>query len=203
MAVHPRSRGEHLTSAPAAIPPTGSSPLARGTRSVPRSLLRSGRFIPARAGNTSAPCSAPPAPPVHPRSRGEHKTDAARIAQDIGSSPLARGTQLARVHVPAVARFIPARAGNTTCPSGHRPASTVHPRSRGEHGRRIFQRGRDFGSSPLARGTPSQNSLIDQTFFDVKERTNYSTHNSEDRKAVRLSLRCSLKFQSARRGMPA
>ena len=51
-AVHPRSRGEHLVG-PLRVPAgRGSSPLARGTPSTPRSWPPPGRFIPARAGNT-------------------------------------------------------------------------------------------------------------------------------------------------------
>ena len=50
-------------------------------------------------------------------------------------------------------RFIPARAGNTPVAASITSASSVHPRSRGEH--RTARRGVccAHGSSPLARGT--------------------------------------------------
>ena len=71
-AVHPRWRGEHGWRKSARGSPTGSSPLARGTRRGSRKPAPRPRFIPAGAGNTdmlsliSSPSS------VHPRWRGEH-----------------------------------------------------------------------------------------------------------------------------------
>ena len=151
--VHPRSRGEHLLALLLAISGVGSSPLARGTPGADLACRRHSRFIPARAGNTASPSPRPRARSVHPRSRGEHLTDA-DIAETLsGSSPLARGTQADLGERAYIDRFIPARAGNTSTP---RPGSTptpVHPRSRGEHAG-IRATYRDFdGSSPLARGT--------------------------------------------------
>ena len=51
--VHPRSRGEHHAQLPFAEQIDGSSPLARGTRGKRAAPRKVGRFIPARAGNTS------------------------------------------------------------------------------------------------------------------------------------------------------
>ena len=52
LTVHPRAGGEHMPS-PAVLPPeSGSSPRGRGTRRCPEAANLSGRFIPARAGNT-------------------------------------------------------------------------------------------------------------------------------------------------------
>ena len=152
----------------------GSSPLARGTRSRPGRRHARSRFIPARAGNTDA--SPPPAtrPPVHPRSRGEHGSGSSSAPGGSGSSPLARGTHLAPVHLGALAagssplargtpretclyrlliRFIPARAGNTEPSRFDRACYAVHPRSRGEHSGLIPSATAYPGSSPLARGT--------------------------------------------------
>ena len=70
-----------------------------------------------------------------------------------GSSPLARGTRPASRARSASARFIPARAGNTSMSWPTAPPSAVHPRSRGEHCRRAAGRLVMHGSSPLARGT--------------------------------------------------
>ena len=152
--VHPRSRGEHGFVGHAMNGSIGSSPLARGTRTVRRAVKASERFIPARAGNTRAtPCMSTPTT-VHPRSRGEHRPAAAHVVGSFGSSPLARGTRHELATPPPRVRFIPARAGNTSGTVEPRSREAVHPRSRGEH---AFIRGaiiRVAGSSPLARGTP-------------------------------------------------
>ena len=132
----------------------GSSPLARGTHGRGSAGPAPRRFIPARAGNTSAGESPGGTAPVHPRSRGEHARATCTGVRRPGSSPLARGTRAGRRREHRAARFIPARAGNTPAAAGTPPAAAVHPRSRGEHqiqGLTPFQRS---GSSPLARGTP-------------------------------------------------
>ena len=49
--VHPRGRGERLSTASCATPRTGSSPRTRGTPRLPRRSARKSRFIPADAGN--------------------------------------------------------------------------------------------------------------------------------------------------------
>ena len=51
---HPRSRGEHRMPMASAMPPTGSSPLARGARGRRARARRQGGLIPARAGSTPA-----------------------------------------------------------------------------------------------------------------------------------------------------
>ncbi len=132
-AVHPRSRGEHDASLRARAGTGGSSPLARGTRTCSCRWRAPGRFIPARAGNTSAHRLRRCRSPVHPRSRGEH---AHRAAPDVGRL-----------------RFIPARAGNTRFDRLMYRASSVHPRSRGEHSLLAAYVTASVGSSPLARGT--------------------------------------------------
>ena len=113
-------------------------------------------LIPARAGNTTRFLFLPLQPWAHPRSRGEHYPGAMLAYLRRGSSPLARGT-LAAVEV-AVDNpgLIPARAGNTSTASACSRAWRAHPRSRGEH--RVPLR---FccalpGSSPLARGTQTE-----------------------------------------------
>ena len=131
----------------------GSSPLARGTRCL-CAVGRAGlRLIPARAGNTPEIDLATNWHAAHPRSRGEHRTRSAPDSPIVGSSPLARGTLLSRITVPAGDRLIPARAGNTYAISSFSATSSAHPRSRGEHGMRMPRVSPSCGSSPLARGT--------------------------------------------------
>ncbi len=92
IAVHPRSRGEHVFLARSGAMGLGSSPLARGTPRGKRFLGAGRRFIPARAGNTALLMGAWVSPAVHPRSRGEHSGMVSARDMDAGSSPLARGT---------------------------------------------------------------------------------------------------------------
>ena len=112
-AVHPRSRGEHSSPPRAAALAFGSSPLARGTRAALSDPANQLRFIPARAGNTSAAGLARAPETVHPRSRGEHGTWFPATRRSSGSSPLARGTRNRVAVLAGHRRFIPARAGNT------------------------------------------------------------------------------------------
>ena len=132
----------------------GSSPLARGTREEARRRGGADRFIPARAGNTAGSIRPPPPPSVHPRSRGEHGSRSISPPNTRGSSPLARGTQSSPHRSSLRFRFIPARAGNTVTGPPARGPAAVHPRSRGEHGKRSSITESFRGSSPLARGTP-------------------------------------------------
>jgi len=132
-AVHPRSRGEHAVRICCAASAAGSSPLARGTRARNQSGRSVQRFIPARAGNTCGTVRRIGAASVHPRSRGEHRSQDMCRAKNRGSSPLARGTRRRSGLLLERRRFIPARAGNTTESATYSRQISVHPRSRGEH----------------------------------------------------------------------
>ena len=135
---------------------TGSSPLARGTHDGTATLLSWTRFIPAGAGNTGQQPGNRRGRAVHPRWRGEHNSHTLPVAKLCGSSPLARGTRLQK-RLPVLShRFIPAGAGNTAAPSSAWISVTVHPRWRGEHIGLLAVEVAHFGSSPLARGTPSR-----------------------------------------------
>ena len=133
--------------------PVGSSPHTRGTRYCTNNECETFRFIPAYAGNDpSVPRELWP-PPVHPRIRGERFLRPLLRQRDHGSSPHTRGTRPSGGPPPGRKRFIPAYAGNAPEGRPHCPASSVHPRIRGE--RRIPMRnaGHLFGSSPHTRGT--------------------------------------------------
>ncbi len=132
---------------------TGSSPLARGTRDKAWNGLGDVRLIPARAGNTSWSGNGRCAETAHPRSRGEHRKSITQKESHFGSSPLARGTRVARAFCLHLLRLIPARAGNTLIPSLNFFSAAAHPRSRGEHSPCSGQIESLCGSSPLARGT--------------------------------------------------
>ena len=151
--VHPRWRGEHPSGIGRLGSLIGSSPLARGTPLDVDLVRPPVRFIPAGAGNTASSAAGSSALSVHPRWRGEHRMHWYQGVRDDGSSPLARGTQLQAAHSHERLRFIPAGAGNTTCPPSCMSWATVHPRWRGEHPSSRKAAGRWGGSSPLARGT--------------------------------------------------
>ena len=132
---------------------TGSSPLARGTLRGDPGRGSQRRFIPAGAGNTPSRRMTIPGWAVHPRWRGEHAELGVDAVDDVGSSPLARGTLWLSSSLHLRPRFIPAGAGNTCADSRGWSPSTVHPRWRGEH---VIVGNLGYittGSSPLARGT--------------------------------------------------
>ena len=152
---HPRSRGEHVPARTVVEIVIGSSPLARGTLAGFGVDDVGVRLIPARAGNTCAELVPEPEPAAHPRSRGEHRASVTSARRFAGSSPLARGTQVAKALRAPARRLIPARAGNTRAIHHWHEGAPAHPRSRGEHyplPTHILTPG---GSSPLARGTPT------------------------------------------------
>ena len=74
---------------------------------------------------------------------------------DFGLSPLARGTRCSVRLVRQPGRFIPAGAGNSARKMAGLPASSVYPRWRGELTPLFDIPMRNYGLSPLARGTPS------------------------------------------------
>jgi len=130
----------------------GSSPLARGGRRVDPVRAQVVGLIPARAGRTHRRSSAPETTTAHPRSRGADWPPVSGTSTTWGSSPLARGGLLARLHRTQRGRLIPARAGRTWATRARRASCGAHPRSRGADanvwaGYLIFG-----GSSPLARG---------------------------------------------------
>ena len=92
---------------------------------------------------------------AHPRSRGEHCPGKRRELAALGSSPLARGTPKFPLFQLVCMRLIPARAGNRRHRVQLRATPPAHPRSRGEHLTIRQLLPVLFGSSPLARGTPS------------------------------------------------
>ena len=153
---HPRSRGEHGREIGDGMARGGSSPLARGTLTIPNSPCSCMRLIPARAGNTSLHRIYRLGRSAHPRSRGEHTGASAKLPRLTGSSPLARGTQDLKRRHPVSKRLIPARAGNTHGNQQLIGSSSAHPRSRGEHNNVNDDFLYNRGSSPLARGTPAR-----------------------------------------------
>ena len=158
--VHPRGRGEHAKGFIPHSAACGSSPRARGT---PRHDLNGPvrhRFIPAGAGNTGSRANPGTISTVHPRGRGEHAELTFKDGIGFGSSPRARGTQIAGWRGQRLCRFIPAGAGNTLVAISDSRARAVHPRGRGEHLRLDVIETGIIGSSPRARGTLSRSGRV-------------------------------------------
>ena len=130
----------------------GSSPLARGLRTLAHAHEQIVRIIPARAGFTFTRRPRISSTKDHPRSRGVYGPGDRRPVVAEGSSPLARGLRQGRHPGLHGVGIIPARAGFTASVSvsGSRPRD--HPRSRGVYPRAPPTRRTRRGSSPLARG---------------------------------------------------
>ena len=154
-AVHPRRRGERTHGARWSRISTGSSPQARGTLRLLPALAAMARFIPAGAGNAVAHSRTTTAQTVHPRRRGERIFWKQSISASNGSSPQARGTRTIGSDSLEIERFIPAGAGNASSINEHYDCRTVHPRRRGERPVTGSNTIAPSGSSPQARGTPS------------------------------------------------
>ena len=111
---HPRVRGEHSVSARSSSSASGSSPRARGTRVFGQNDNHMCGIIPACAGNTKFNFVWMFFIRDHPRVRGEHSEAFGLTADDVGSSPRARGTPICQILRVTVWGIIPACAGNTT-----------------------------------------------------------------------------------------
>ncbi len=152
---HPRERGEDsgiLNSMPGG---GGSSPRARGGRSVWPVRRRARGLIPASAGRTNAPRSLQRLSGAHPRERGEDSAVGEVEAGDGGSSPRARGGPERPRHGGRSAGLIPASAGRTSSGCCGVRVAGAHPRERGEDIPGATHEIDGQGSSPRARGGPS------------------------------------------------
>ena len=128
---HPRSRGVYEPVTAYKGGTVGSSPLARGLRTVLPCRSANAGIIPARAGFTSRFWVGCERPPDHPRSRGVYSWCSPTNLLACGSSPLARGLRALGQRAAAVAGIIPARAGFTASAPGSGRSWGDHPHSRG------------------------------------------------------------------------
>ena len=120
------------------------------------SVLRRAWIIPARAGFTGDSSRRARLLVDHPRSRGVYRSVKWGASHWRGSSPLARGLPRGCPSHLLLLGIIPARAGFTSVLVRAGSGAEDHPRSRGVYhadGRRV--EGLD-GSSPLARGLPTE-----------------------------------------------
>ena len=153
---HPRSRGVYCDWDDRSVLGHGSSPLARGLPPRRSGAERNVGIIPARAGFTSRFVSSRRALRDHPRSRGVYRRPAALRMPTAGSSPLARGLRQRGLHAAVGRGIIPARAGFTGDITAVGARMRDHPRSRGVYAADAEHRLCEHGSSPLARGLPTE-----------------------------------------------
>ena len=130
----------------------GSPPLARGQGAATDPVGVGDRITPARAGTGPKWKQRRPRCADHPRSRGDRTNPANSLTPDDGSPPLARGQVLRHEQDKRPWRITPARAGTGPRPSSGRPASSDHPRSRGDRAEIVAWAKLYGGSPPLARG---------------------------------------------------
>ena len=170
---HPRIRGEHDPCPLADCATVGSSPHTRGARTSPPEVIAEWGIIPAYAGSTPASGPTSPAPPDHPRIRGEHGRLVRCLLRQRGSSPHTRGARSGRHLTPhrrhgssphtrgahvigpgcaAAGGIIPAYAGSTLFEDEFVEDEGDHPRIRGEHAGRPKPPRASDGSSPHTRG---------------------------------------------------
>ena len=155
VSVHPRACGELSSATWIRVVSYGSSPRVRGTPHDKESVVRDGRFIPARAGNSARDRTDGAIVGVHPRACGELLSTVNGAVLEDGSSPRVRGTPSSRLRTAPRHRFIPARAGNSMRPASPGRPSSVHPRACGELLRLLNVPVDSGGSSPRVRGTLS------------------------------------------------
>ena len=91
-----------------------------------------------------------------------------------GSSPLARGLQLAEAGARNIIRIIPARAEFTNQYASTETRTGDHPRSRGVYDRAKSYAGRATGSSPLARGLPKNSNSFNTQLRIIPARAGFT-----------------------------
>ena len=145
-------RGEDIINLPNGRCGCGSPPHARGRLSPSSLPCRPTRITPACAGKTGdrSPCHNDRSD--HPRMRGEDLFVSFWVTYQSGSPPHARGRLVRLPCVRVDERITPACAGKTTCDTPTLPASSDHPRMRGEDFNCSGIVWTSSGSPPHARG---------------------------------------------------
>ena len=98
---------------------------------------------------------------AHPRSRGENEYLKRGSFISPGSSPLTRGKPVAVSSHEPVCGLIPAHAGKTGHVNNGLVGDRAHPRSRGENSAMASLASLFGGSSPLTRGKPDDDSVLE------------------------------------------
>ena len=129
---HPRLRGEQMKMYVDIATGEGSPPLARGTAIGTFAALAAAGITPACAGNSCTRIRLPRPVRDHPRLRGEQRAFSSILLRDLGSPPLARGTEYRNWLTLPRRRITPACAGNRKMLDETVKTMRDHPRLRGE-----------------------------------------------------------------------
>ena len=149
---HPRMRGENGRGGDGFAIIHGSSPHARGKRSIPSLGLTIYGLIPACAGKTICGYGARPAWSAHPRMRGENMGGNRRYTPSNGSSPHARGKLSPPVGISPPGGSSPHARGKLGACCCACSSCGLIPACAGKTGESETSSQRYFGSSPHARG---------------------------------------------------
>ena len=153
--VYPRACGGTNPPPASHFQSNGLSPRVRGNLVSPLQQMQGRGSIPARAGEPITVESPFVALRVYPRACGGTARTGPGQTYVAGLSPRVRGNpQVQPVH-DAVARSIPARAGEPVPPVHPTTCTTVYPRACGGTGRKRQPPANRSGLSPRVRGNPS------------------------------------------------
>ena len=126
-------RGVHCKQVLGIVGDLGSSPHARGPRSILQHIVMGIGIIPACAGSTQRSWKKLLLGKDHPRMRGVHSIALLAPVVNMGSSPHARGPQVWGGISMKELRIIPACAGSTPWTMHVIIINWDHPRMRGVH----------------------------------------------------------------------
>ncbi|RYP99500.1 hypothetical protein PG22506_1227 [Bifidobacterium pseudolongum subsp. globosum] len=128
---HPRACGANPWLEGTLAQVGGSSPRMRGKQAQAHELPRSGRIIPAHAGQTRAWWNARARGSDHPRACGANIRRTMSATTPNGSSPRMRGKHSSHAVDVLATRIIPAHAGQTICHMVDFQDDADHPRACG------------------------------------------------------------------------
>ena len=152
--VYPRPGGGTIENLQRQTLDPGLSPPRRGNRAARHDGGKSGRSIPAQAGEPCRPRSCPPSPRVYPRPGGGTVTLSGSSSNGAGLSPPRRGNPGLLAESGCCRGSIPAQAGGTFLPAaGLSMYWGLSPPRRGNR-RRSRRVRRERGSIPAQAGEP-------------------------------------------------
>ena len=131
----------------------GLSPRVRGSHGITKLYVKSGRSIPASAGQPSVPAVSVSFHPVYPRECGAAPTATGRARGSGGLSPRVRGSRAPPCRRRRIRRSIPASAGQPCLSATESIWIEVYPRECGAAPPLQSPLSGDYGLSPRVRGS--------------------------------------------------
>ena len=133
---------------------SGLSPRVRGKLPIWNRYRRMAGSIPACAGETTAAAADVGTTEVYPRVCGGNPWGRIQVGFRLSLSPRVRGKPAVAASASAMARSIPACAGETSSPTCARPVGWVYPRVCGGNPNSLVNPFPPQGLSPRVRGKP-------------------------------------------------